>query len=79
MLHAPGDFELPRLRIDRRLFAEIEDRPVLDLVLANGKLGASMTVGRTRSLRGTAFELDVDARGLEGDLAFDVAAASLHE
>jgi hypothetical protein len=79
MLDTSADFELPRLRMNGRVFAEIEHRPVPDLVLPNGQSGEAIAVGRTRSPWRLAFELDVDARRVERDLPLDVPAAALYE
>ena len=79
ILDQAADLELPGLEIDVRLLAEIEHRPVLDLVLADRQLRHAVAVRRAAAFGRLSAELDVDGALVERDLPLDVFLAAFDE
>ena len=72
MLDMATHLEPPILQRDGRVFTEVEHRPVLHLVLADGELRHAVTILRPAALRRLSRELDVDSSLVELNLPLDV-------
>ena len=79
VLDEPFHLEFPRAEVYLRLLAEVEHRPILHLVLADGELRHAVTVERSPALRRLTVELDVDIALVEGNLALNVLLAAFEQ
>src|SRR5262249_25121679 len=79
MFDQSADFQLPLLEVDIRLLAEVEHRPVLQLVLADRELRHAVTIGDAAALGTASRELHVDGALVEPHLPLDVALAPFDE
>src|SRR5262249_23707888 len=68
ILDEPGDLELPRGELDERLLAQIEHRPVLDLVLTNRQLRHAVTIRWSSAVGFLSAEPNVNRALVQGDL-----------
>ena len=73
------DLERPGVEGDVRHLAEVEDGPVLDLMLTDRQLGQAVPIEGTAALGREADELDVDGALIELNLALDVLEAACDE
>jgi hypothetical protein len=74
-----ADLETPVAQIDRGDVAQIEHRPVLHDMLADGQLRHPVTIRRTGAHRGARRRIDVDALGVQRLLALDVAKTAFDD
>jgi hypothetical protein len=71
MFDAATDVEAPCIEVDRRVFPEVEHRPVLDFVLSHGELRHAVTIRGTAPGRRLAAEPDIHTL-VERNLPLDV-------
>jgi hypothetical protein len=74
-----ADLELPGVERNLGLLAQIENRPVLHLVLADRQLRHPMAVARAGALRPPPAKRDVDGALVQLDLALNVFSPALDE
>ena len=79
ILDESGNLQLPRVQRDVRLFAEVQDRPVLDFMLSDGEPRHAVPIGWPASFGPCAGGHDVHRSTVQFDLALDVPLAALDE
>ena len=79
MFDQAADCQLPHPRVHVRLLSQIEDRPVPDLMLADGELRHAVTIARTAASRRLTAKFHIDGTLVEINLTLNVLLAALNE